>query len=111
MSIWLNWIERSTSNREVPSSSLGLDLINYYNYYNFYYITIKITFFQVYLLYFFFVLVIYLHKYLILYLYNFNLYVFNARINHINYSIRNHNRVFLRSFNYNTIICIFFDII
>ena len=25
MSIWLNWIERSTSNREVPSSSLGLD--------------------------------------------------------------------------------------
>lgn len=25
MSVWLNWIERSTSNREVPGSSPGID--------------------------------------------------------------------------------------
>jgi hypothetical protein len=25
MSVWLNWIERSTSNREVPGSSPGMD--------------------------------------------------------------------------------------
>ena len=29
MSIWLNWIERSTSNREAPGSSPGMDL-NFY---------------------------------------------------------------------------------
>jgi hypothetical protein len=25
MSVWLNWIERSTSNREAPGSSPGID--------------------------------------------------------------------------------------